>query len=85
MKARGRDPKAIDEFFQASRIEMRLERDYHRRKPKIGIRKKAGNETVREDNEFNEEELTYMVDMFGPSNNPVAQSIAEKAKRKLAK
>jgi hypothetical protein len=81
--SKGRDPNSIEHCFDISKISMRLARDYLRRKPKIGARVRIA--AKRESNEFSMEELERLIEHFAGANDPVAQSILEKARRLIAR
>lgn len=62
--------------FKVSAIQARLQRDYHRRKPPIGVRRVIPAH-VRP--EFTREDLEHLVALFADANDPVSRAIADKA------
>lgn len=61
--------------FQVTKIQQRLQRDYHRRKPPVGARRVVSIPT----NQFTTEELQHLVDLFSDANDPISAEIARKA------
>lgn len=68
--------------FRVAAIQTRLQRDYHRRKPPIGVRRKRGASPDIKPT-FTAEELRHLADLFANANDPVSRAIAEKASRLL--
>lgn len=68
-------------YFRTSAIQLRVQRDYHRRKPPIGVCRFAP--AVERPADFTAEELAYLVEMLADGNNPLARSIAKKARARL--
>lgn len=76
--ARGIDPgRDIRAAFLPSRLKLRLERDYHRRKPPIGVRRRAGSSVTV--TAFTAEQLAHIAERFAGANDPLGQSIARTA------
>ena len=71
----------LDFYFRVSRIQSRLHRDYHRRKPPIGVRRivKAAPRPS-----FTVEELERIAERFEGSNDPLGQEIARKARELIS-
>jgi len=81
LKARGRYRDGYGELEVAT-IQMRLHRDYHRRKPPIGVRRRtAPTQPPVED--FTREELAMMAERFAGANDPVGQAVHSKATQRL--
>lgn len=76
LKARGRYREGYGEILVAS-IQMRLHRDYHKRKPPIGVRRRTPAPPPVED--FTAEELALIAERFAGANDPVGQSVHAKA------
>lgn len=76
LKSRGRWRDARDEFT-VSKIQQRLQREYHRRKPPIGVRRTEAGPARPEP--FTAEELAHIAEHFAGANDPLAQSIWRKA------
>lgn len=74
-------PEGSDLYFRITRIQHRIQRDYHRRKPKIGVRRIS--RVASSPPEFTAEELLRIADHFAGANDPEGQEIARKA-RELA-
>jgi hypothetical protein len=68
-------PDGIATYFLISKIQRRLQRDYHRRKPKVGVR--------RAPIDFTAAELLRIAERFEGANDAEGQEIARKA-RELA-
>ena len=81
-KASGRDPLDIRVIFWLSKMATRLERDYHRRKPPMGVRniRPAAARPA-----FTEEQLKHLVDLFADANDPTSRAIAATAQAILGK
>lgn len=75
LRARGRYVDGYGELLVA-KIQMRLQRDYHRRKPPIGVRRVTSSPAPVQ---FNADELRHLVDLFDGANDPLSASIAAKA------
>lgn len=84
LRAHGIEPNTLQGFSRRSKLKMRLERDYHRRKPPIGVRRKATAERPPVE-DFTREELAHLVELFAGANDPLSVSIAVKAARMLEK
>ena len=82
-RARGIDPKSAEAYFARSRLHARLERDYHRRKPPIGVRRVIAAASSKPP-EFTDEELRHLTDLFSDANDPTSAAIAAKAALILA-
>lgn len=68
-------------YFRIGAIQRRLQRDYHRRKPPIGVRRITRGKS-RPD--FTVEELERIADRFEGSNDPLGQEIARKARELIS-
>ena len=76
LKAKGRWDRAGE--FRVSAIQQRLQREYHRRKPPVGLVQNH----VRSIG-FTAEEMAHIAEHFAGANDPVAQSIWQKASERL--
>lgn len=82
LRARGIDPRSDAEaWFHSRRLITRLERDYHRRKPPIGVRRIVKRTEWSID--LTREELEHLVEMWSDANDPLSRSIASKARVRL--
>lgn len=77
LKAKGRWNDATDEF-EVIRIQHRIQRDYHRRKPPIGVRRR-GPAPAPPPEDFTADELAMIAERFAGANDPLGQSIHAKA------
>lgn len=76
--ASGRDPRKSTKWAMLPfKLKARLERDYHRRKPPIGVRRTIPAAPRLED--FTADELAMIAERFAGANDPVGQSIHAKA------
>lgn len=75
LKARGRYRQGWSKL-DISHLQMRLQRDYHRRKPPYGVRRTIA---AAPPEDFTAEELAMIADRFAGANDPVGQSIHAKA------
>lgn len=75
---RGHDPKSLAFHSLVTKLHMRLQRDYHRRKPPVGVRRRAAP-TQPPVLDFTAEELAMIAERFAGANDPVGQSIHAKA------
>lgn len=64
-------------YFRIIKIRMRLQRDYHRRKPPIGARRIVTRARIPE---FTREELEMIAARFDGANDPIGQAIERKAR-----
>lgn len=76
---RGHDPKSLAFHSLVTKLHMRLQRDYHRRKPPVGVRRRAAS-TQPPVLDFTAEELEMIAERFAGANDPVGQSIHAKAR-----
>jgi hypothetical protein len=74
-------PDGVELFFRVSRMQGRLHRDYHRRKPPIGVRRVV-RAKARPD--FTVEELERIAERFEGSNDQLGQEIARKARELIS-
>lgn len=74
-------PDGIRLYFRIGEIQRRLQRDYHRRKPPIGVRRIVRGQARAE---FTVEELERIAERFEGSNDPLGQEIARKARELIS-
>lgn len=75
--SRGHDPQGLGFLFRIARLRNRLQRDYHRRKPRPGVRCSLPAKPRVAD--FTAEELALIAERFSGANDPVGQAIHAKA------
>lgn len=70
-------PDGAGLYFRTGVIQQRLHRDYHRRKPPIGVRRMTATAKLID---FTKDELQRIADRFEGANDPEGQAIAAKAR-----
>lgn len=80
-RARGIDPNAGEAYLRRVQMHTRVERDYHKRKPPMGVRRvvRAAAAPV----ELSLDEWRHLADLFADANDPTSAAIGRKAVAKI--